>query len=139
MTEERSKVTTTENAAGSAGRAAQASEVIDLAEATRRIPGGPDAVKEMAQLLLEECPGLMQQIRDGLADQDATVVGRGAHTLKSAADVFGAKAVVATAFRIEKMGREENLQDVGKEMVELEEEVARLDAALKSVISPDSD
>jgi HPt (histidine-containing phosphotransfer) domain-containing protein len=139
MGQEQTKATTTENAAGSAERVAQASEVFDFAEATRRIPGGPDAVKEMAQLLLEECPRLMQQIRDGLANQDAAVVGRGAHTLKSAADVFGAKAVVATAFRIEKMGREENLQDVGKEMVELEEEVARLHTALKSLTGPESD
>jgi HPt (histidine-containing phosphotransfer) domain-containing protein len=139
MGEERTKVTTTENAAGSSERGAQTPDIIDLAEATQRIPGGPDAVREMAQLLMEECPRLMQQIRDGLAEQDAAVVGRGAHTLKSAADVFGAKAVVASAFRIEMMGRDGNLEAAATELGELEKEVARLDAALKSVTDPDSD
>jgi HPt (histidine-containing phosphotransfer) domain-containing protein len=129
----------TENAAGSSERGAQPPDVIDLAEAAQRIPGGPGAVKEMAQLLLEECPRLMQQIRDGLAAQDAIVVSRGAHTLKSAADVFGAKAVAATAFRIEELGREGDLGNAAKRIEELEKEVARLDAALKSVSAPDSD
>jgi len=126
MDQEPKKATTTESAAGSAGRVAQTPDVIDLDEASERIPGGPDAVKEMAQLLMEECSRRMQQIRDGLAEQVATDVVIGAHTLKSAA-VFGAKAVVATAFRIEKMGREGNLEDAATEMGKLEEEVARLD------------
>ena len=129
----------TEVAAASGESAAQSADVIDLDQAVERIPGGPEAVKEMALLMMEECPRLMKLIRDGLANRDAKVVGRGAHTLKSAADVFGAQAVVAIAIRIEVMGREENLENVPKEMGELEKEVARLDAALKSVTDLDSD
>lgn len=134
MGEEQNDLPTAEDATGSAERIAQTPEVINLAKASDNIPGGPDAVKEMAQLLLEECSRLMQEICDGLAKPDATVVERAAHTLKSNADVFGANAVVMTALRIEKMGEAGNLDDAAREMGQLEKEVARLDEALKSAI-----
>jgi len=112
-------------------------DVLDLDGAAERIPGGPAAVKEMAQLLVQESKDLLRQIRDGLDSGDAVVIGRGAHTLKSAADVFGAKAVVAAALRLENLAREENLKDAEEGIVELEVEAARLHAALGAVLGGD--
>ena len=57
----------------------EASDVIDLAAARERIPGSSEAVKQMAQVSLSECPRMLQEIRDDLADRDAKRVQRGAH------------------------------------------------------------
>lgn len=116
---------------------AEPTTILDLDEAAERIPGGPEELKEMAQLLVQESNELLQQIRDGFASGDAVVVGRGAHTLKSAADVFGAKAVVAAALRLECMAQEKDLKSAEEGLAELEEEAARLHAALRSVIGSD--
>jgi len=109
--------------------------VFDLAVAAERIPGGPEAVREMAGILLQECSRYMQQIRDGLDRQDAKVVERAAHTVKGNADYFGAAAVVAAALRVETLGRDAKLDEAKEAMGALEHEVARLEAALRDLIS----
>ncbi len=116
---------------------AESSEILDLEMAAERIPGGPEALKEMAQILVQESVSLMQQIRDGFESGDIKAFGLGAHTLKSAADVFGAKTVVAAAFRLEIMAREEDLKDAKEGIAELEVEAARLHAALTALVGSD--
>lgn len=115
----------------------ESTDVIDLDEAAERIPGGPEVLKEMAQLLVQESSDLLRQIRDGFDKGDVVLIGRGAHTLKSAADVFGAKAVVAAAFKLEGTARVKELKDLEEDIVELEKEAARLHAALRSVVDSD--
>ena len=107
--------------------------IIDLKAAHSRIPGGTEAVKRMAQLLIDECPKMIREIQDGLAAGDAVRFQRGAHTLKGSADVFGASQVVEVAKRLETMGREEQLGN-GAEvaLVELDAEVGRLIDALRA-------
>jgi HPt (histidine-containing phosphotransfer) domain-containing protein len=112
-------------------------DIVDLDEAARRIPGGPEALKELAQVLVEESTQRLQKMRDALANGDAAAVGREAHPLKSAAAVFGARAVVEAAERVEHMGREGKLEEVKAGFAELEKEAARLHAALRSVVGDD--
>jgi two-component system sensor histidine kinase/response regulator len=107
-------------------------DIVDLGEAGQRIPGGIEAVRELAQTLLEECPRLVEEIRQGLATQDAALVERGAHTLKGSADIFAAKRVVAGALRIETMGREGELGEAQVALADLEIETNRLCQAIKS-------
>jgi signal transduction histidine kinase/DNA-binding NarL/FixJ family response regulator len=109
-------------------------DVFDLDAALERIPGGRDAVEELAQLLLEECPKLLREIHAGVDNQDAEQLERGAHTLKGAADVFAAGRVVAVARRLEEMGREGEFAQAGSALAELEREVDRLATAIKNAI-----
>lgn len=111
----------------------QPEDVIDLAAAQERIPGGTEALNRMARLLLGECPKLMNDIREGLAEKDAKRLQRGAHTLKGSADVFAASRVVAVAKQLEAMGREAEFQGAEAHLAELEHEVARLEEALRAV------
>lgn len=116
---------------------AESSEIFDLEMAAERIPGGPEALKEMALLLVQESTDLLQRIHDSFESGDIKAFGLGAHTLKSAADVFGAKAVVAAALRLESMARDEDLKDAKEGIAELEEEAARLNAALTALVGSD--
>ncbi len=54
-----------------------ASDAFDLETALQRVPGGIDAVKQLAPLLLTECDRQLIAIREALAQQNADVVQRG--------------------------------------------------------------
>ncbi len=105
-------------------------DVIDFDVAAQHIPGGEAEVIEMANLLLAECPKLMNEIRDSLASDDAEKVQRGAHTIKSAAGYFGANEVVVAANRIETLAQQGKLSEVKKILSSLEDAVSRLESAL---------
>lgn len=106
--------------------------VFSWEEAEKRIPGGMEMVKEMAQMLLTECPKLLEQIRNGLAAGDVKQVKIGAHTLKGSADVFAAKRVVEAAKKLEMMGRNEDLTGGDEALAALEKEVETLTLAIQA-------
>jgi HPt (histidine-containing phosphotransfer) domain-containing protein len=105
-------------------------EVFDLAIAAEQVAGGEAAIRELAQLLREECPRMLAAIDESLAAADATTLRRAAHTLKGAADVFGAKQVVAAAQRVESLAEEAKLTEASAAVEPLKREVARLEEAL---------
>lgn len=55
--------------------------------------GGERLLQQMIRLFLENSPERMTQIRDGLDGGEASVVERGAHSLKSSAANVGAHEV----------------------------------------------
>ncbi|PAY18363.1 hypothetical protein CKO51_16840 [Rhodopirellula sp. SM50] len=114
----------------------ESTDVIDLEFAQTRIPGGAQGVKEVAQLLIDECPKMIHEIREGLANQDANQVRRGAHTLKGSADWFAAKRVVATAKRLENHAHDGDLDSASTVLPELEAEVRQLVDAVKELTKP---
>ncbi|MDV6034801.1 MAG: response regulator [Phycisphaera sp. RhM] len=114
----------------------ESTDVIDLEFAQTRIPGGAQGVKEVAQLLIDECPKMIHEIREGLANQDANQVRRGAHTLKGSADWFAAKRVVATAKRLETYAHDGDLGSASTVLPELEAEVRQLVDAVKELTKP---
>jgi two-component system, sensor histidine kinase and response regulator len=113
-------------------------EIVDFNSAYDRIPGGWEMVNEIAALMLEECPKLLQEVRDGIACGDANRVRRGAHTLKGTADIFAAKRVVSVALQLEALGRDGNLQDADKALVDLEQEVVRLCESIREELGANS-
>ncbi|QEG00586.1 Signal transduction histidine-protein kinase BarA [Stieleria maiorica] len=129
-------VTDTETTAAPESAPESAADVIDLEFAQTRIPGGADGVKEVARLLLDECPKMIDAIAEGLANKDASQVRRSAHTLKGSADWFAAKRVVAAAKRIEYFARDEDLDAAAAALPELEQEVAQLINAVKQLTVP---
>jgi HPt (histidine-containing phosphotransfer) domain-containing protein len=113
------------------------SDLFNLDAALERVSGNMETVKELALLLREEGPKMLQEIREGLAGQDARRVQRGAHTIKGSAIIFAAERVVAAAARVETMGREGNLNDAEQAFPELQQEVERLCAAVALLADDD--
>lgn len=100
-------------------------------QVARRLAGGDD---ELLQELLDLFPGEstrhLQAIREGLESSDNEQVARGAHSLKSAAGLFGAQALVAAALQLEQLGHAGDLVGVSAGVPALEAETARVTAAL---------
>ena len=67
------------------------------------------AVRGIVRIFFEECPHTLAEIRQALSTSDSALLRRAAHTLKGSAAIFGAQQVVDAAFRLEMMGRENNL------------------------------
>lgn len=110
--------------------------VFDLKVAQARIPGGLEVVKEVAQLLLEECPKMFDEIRQGLTSANAKQVERGAHTIKGSADVFAATRVVVAARRLEELARDGDLKSAEDAAAKLEIELKQLIEAVSEVTKP---
>jgi two-component system sensor histidine kinase/response regulator len=105
--------------------------ILDWDHALKRVDGVKDALQDIVEVFCtDECPRLMQNIRDGLVKEDADLVGRAAHTLKSSADIFGAKRAFDAAETLEKSANESDLQGAARTWKNLEWELTNLQAAL---------
>ena len=101
--------------------------------ASQRIPGGPDAVAELARLFVSESQTLLDTIRKAQDAQDAGSLERAAHTLKSSAGLFAAEPLVSAARRIEEKTRKGELEGIQGEITQLEQEVARFHACIRGL------
>src|SRR5207237_1755253 len=74
-----------------------------------RVGGNRKVLEEVIALFLEDCPKLVDAIRDGIAVGDAVAVHRAAHTLKGTVGNFDAHDAMAIAQRLEARAREGDL------------------------------
>ncbi len=79
-------------------------DVIDWQAAKARVGGTVQDLQEVLALMRQQCPQLLGDISRGIAEGDAALVRRGAHTLKSAAGYFSAAQLVAAARELERIG-----------------------------------
>ncbi len=105
-------------------------EGVDWKGALERLGGRKELLREMARLFLKESAKLLPQIEASLAAGDAAKVQRLAHTLKSAADWFGARAAVAAAWGLERLAQNGNLVGGSEARSALEQELQRIEPAL---------
>jgi len=75
----------------------------------RRVGGDEALLREIAGLLLDECPRLLGEIRAGIAANDPGRVRLAAHTLKGSLDHVGADQARSLAEQLEHLGRQRNL------------------------------
>ncbi len=71
---------------------------------------GADFIGELVNVFLDDAPSLIAQMRSALADKDAEVFRRAAHSMKSNAATFGATELSARAKELESLARENNLE-----------------------------
>jgi len=78
-------------------------------ERLRRL-GGQEFLVEMIDLFLEHGPGRLDGIRAGMAERDAVLVQRSAHSLKSTAGNLGGRVVQGLAQEIETLAADGDLE-----------------------------
>ena len=71
----------------------------------------PELLSTVVEAELVELPGLMEAIRQAVADADAGALRMATHTLKGSLRYFGKTAAFEGVLRLEAMAKEENLTD----------------------------
>jgi len=81
---------------------------------------------EMCQDFMKNLPARMEELRGSLEKKDAATFSRAAHNLKGVSANFNANAVHRIAEHLEKLGNQDELEQAGPLMDELEYELTRL-------------
>lgn len=105
-------------------------DVFNHGEMVKRLGDDLELVTELIELFLEESPKLLTDVRIAVQRRDAKAIERAAHRLKGSAGNFGMNATVATALRLEVLGRTGELADADATCQSLCEELRQLQEEL---------
>lgn len=100
--------------------------VLDQSRLLDQFGDEPEVIAELRDLFLEDFPQQLERIRGGVADGDADLVARAAHSLKGASGTFGAERVFQVAQAIERLARDGHLDAVIIGLDLLDEELAKV-------------
>jgi two-component system sensor histidine kinase/response regulator len=100
--------------------------MIDLPLALSRVGGDVALLRDIAQIFVEQCPGMLRDVRRALAGCDGPALERAAHSLKGAVANFGARRASEAAFSLEKMGREGRWEGSEAALADLEAALEQL-------------
>ncbi|MGH2773280.1 MAG: Hpt domain-containing protein [Actinomycetota bacterium] len=93
---------------------------------------GDDIFKELVQLYLQEGPGRLERIRNGIESGDGALASQAAHSLKGSSASFGASGLAKLAEKIELAGKDGDLATCKAVFPEVEAEYERVRAGLSS-------
>jgi CheY-like chemotaxis protein len=125
------KIAAVTSAAAAAEEAAppqEEREGVDWNEALAAVGGDVQLLEVVVEAFLEETPKLQEALRRTLDAREYKELRRAAHTLKGNLRIFGVHRAIEYAFRLEKMGEREELDQA-------EETLAVLAAELDPIIS----
>lgn len=111
--------------------------LLDREEALERTGGSVKTLKELVELFFEDGPTLMGRIREAITNGDATALRSAAHAMKGSVAVFAAGPAEEAAWRLESMGRDENLADAQEAWSDLKTQIERLKPALTDLARRD--
>lgn len=103
----------------------------DRATALARVEGDEALLWELVQVFLEEVPGQLNSIQQGLAAADFEVIERTAHTLKGELVYLGLAETAEKAKALEQQGRERNLQAAAELFPAFNTQVLMVTAAMR--------
>jgi len=113
----------------------QESSVLDRAELLERVGGDRELLAEVVELFLQDSAKQLCELKEAVADGDALRVCRTAHTIKGTVSNLASPLAVATALRLEEMGRGGNLAGAAEGLAALERVIEQLKEALTAVAS----
>ena len=105
----------------------------DFNAALERVGGDQELLKEIADLFLEDAPGLLDLVREAIDKNDGSALQRAAHSLKGSVANFGAEETVAAAYQLEQLGVNGQLDDAKDVFVVLEQELHKVFESLSQI------
>jgi two-component system, sensor histidine kinase and response regulator len=112
-----------------------ASPIDDPAAIVEAVDGDAALLRELVGLFHEDCPSLLDEIRNALTAGDATRLGRAAHKLAGAVSNFHARRALHAARYLEEVARSGDLQSALPAFAELETALAALHPALDALVA----
>jgi PAS domain S-box-containing protein len=113
------------------GPAGAADPPADLSQLLVNTGGDVELLDELVELFAQDSPNQVENIAAAIQEGDAKKLEESAHKLKGAAANFGARATQDVAFRLERMGREGDMERAPRIFEDLCAELGRLMAYLK--------
>ncbi len=107
----------------------------DMDIALESVDGDKELLVEVIRVYLDECPRLLEQLREAIEAKDFKAAQRAAHTIKGSSRIFGNSAIIAAARTMEERGRDESLDDCQKNYQHLELIARHLLRELKLIAS----
>jgi CheY-like chemotaxis protein len=107
--------------------------VLDEAAALACVGGDRQLLVEISRVFAAQCPRWLADIREAIAQGDASRLRHAAHTLKGAVGNFRARGAFDEAQRLETMGRDGNLASAAGACATLEKQLDRLLPALAAL------
>lgn len=104
----------------------------DWQEALESVGGDFALLRTLVQTALEETPRLLAEIREAAAQRDSATLRRHAHTLKGSLRCFGPTGAFDLARQVADVAQQGNLDEAGRIVEQLEEEMKRLLPALSN-------
>jgi HPt (histidine-containing phosphotransfer) domain-containing protein len=95
-----------------------------------RVENDMALAEEMIDLFLDSTPRLLAEIESGVDRRDSQVIQRAAHALKGALQNLSALPCAHVALQLENAGRSGELQSVDESLIELKDQLQRLQAEL---------
>jgi two-component system, sensor histidine kinase and response regulator len=108
---------------------------IDEGAALARVGGDWKLLRDLGRIFLEDLPKRLVELRTAVTSADPDAVRATAHTVKGSAALFGAAGAVSAALTLETLGRLGNLTGAAEALRALEDELTRVDAAVRSTIA----
>jgi histidine phosphotransfer protein HptB len=96
---------------------------------------GADFVRDLVDTFLAEAPGMLADLRRSFDANDAERFRRGAHSLKSNSNTFGATALAALAKKLELEGLASVRGAGGQPLDALDDEYSRVARRLRELVS----
>ena len=113
-----------------AGLVLERDSVVDWSDALTAVKGDRSLLKVVVEAVLNEASGMVEAVRQAVADCEPKALQLAAHTLRGSIRYFGSTLAFGHAARLEEMGREGNLRESKQTFRALEEEMERLLAVL---------
>ncbi len=108
--------------------------VFDKDAALKMCEGEEEFLKELAEIIINDAPEHMSEIEEAVNCRNSEALVKSAHKLKGAAANFGKNSTTDTAFKLETMGKENNLYGVEEVYDTLVKDVERLMNALQEFV-----
>jgi HPt (histidine-containing phosphotransfer) domain-containing protein len=97
-----------------------------------RLGGDEDLARQLVTLFIGECPQMLAQVRDSVAQGTPDLVRRAAHAFKGSVSNFLTDGPTVTAFALETIGRDGHLDDAPAILARLERQVDALITQLRA-------
>jgi HPt (histidine-containing phosphotransfer) domain-containing protein len=111
------------------------SRTFDEKELLERVDNDWEFLGDTVQMLADDGPGLLADIRRSVEAGDAPGVGRAAHTLKGMISNFCAAEAQSGALAVEQMGKSGDLSNVAPALQALETQLTALIADLNGFVA----
>jgi len=109
-------------------------DIINKEELLEELDGDWEFLEESIEMLIEDAPGLLADIKNGLTVNNTETIWQNAHTLKSMVGNFSAKRAVEAAYQVESLGRKGEVTEMNAAISHLDSEVDQLISVLTELL-----